>query len=662
MAIGRTNACVSSGSGSNENYKKLLDGSLTEFSTLESGATSLEPYRFYNFKNLASANFTSISVIPNYTCQGCTALNSIVLDSSTTDIGDYAFNGCTTLASSLNLQNNVNVGSYAFSNTKINSIQGNFKSLKSYSFSSNTSLNNINIKIDGSLNDYSFNGDTNVYSFTLNSNSIITTLGSYAFGNFGRLRQNPENNVFVFDFRNSTFSSVGSYCFSGSSSSSKSSYFDIKFPTTLNTINNYVFQYSDNYNIYYSSVPTLSSTNVFNSATNFKNFFPYNLVQTAKTSTNWASTTNGIVNSIYGYSAENTFTQGETLPLSDSDGYSLTWYSDPDFATQVTTVENPSQVYYCKVGARIFVKISKISQYQATCTVSDGTKTYTQGDLILIGTSLTITATGEGENTQVYQFTLNGTNITSGYEYTVAEDDISIVCIYWDGVNVPVNPTFSENTPAQIKVGIDTGVGKDLWTSGDTIPITLTNGSQCNLVLYDLKQNRYEKSDGSGYSNGVLGFEEVTTIAQMNTTSTNVGGWSESHMKTVTMEEVYNLLPDDWKAVVSEVKVASTVGDGSTAISYSDNKTFVPACVEVGVFTTSSGYKDEGTIFDYFVGTSGSAEPKRVKKNLSGTISSYWLRSPGVTYSNLFINIYASGDWSTYFAYSTSGVSACFAI
>lgn len=659
--IGRTNACTS-GVSTDENYKKLLDGSLTEFSAPSAEVTSLEPYRFYKFSELATANFTGIKEIPDYICYGCVTLNSIILDNSTTIIGDYAFTDCKTLTGALNLPNNTKIGNRAFSSANISSLQGVFTILGDYSFYFDTSLKTIDITVNGSLGSYAFGNDFNVSSFTLNPNSTVTSLNSFVFQSFGRDRQAPENNIFVFDFKNSTFSTVGSYSFTGASSSSKSTYFDIKFPSSLNTINSSAFQYSDNYKIYYNSIPTLSNTNVFSSATNFKNFFPYNLIQTAKTSTNWSSTTNGIVNSIYGYSAENTFTQGETLPLFDSDGYSLTWYSDPDFTTQVTTVETPNQIYYCQVGARTFVKISKVSQYQATCTISDGTKTYAQGDLVSVGTSLTITATGEGENTQVYQFTLNGTNITSGYEYTVAEDDISIICVYWNGVNVPVNPTFSENTPAQIKVGLDTGVGKNLWTSGDTIPITLTDGTQCNLVLYDMTENRYEKSDGSGYSNGVLGFQEITTTAQMNTAGTNVGGWAESHMKTVTMEEVYNLLPDDWKAVVSEVKVASTVGNQSTAISYSDNKTFVPACVEVGVKTTENGYKDEGTTFDYFTGTSGDTEPKRVKKNLSGVKSYYWLRSPYVNSTTFFVSIVTSGDWNVFDAYLPTGVSVCFAI
>ena len=649
MAIGKTNSCGST----DANYPALLNGTLTEFSAPKAKVTTLAPYRFYEFANLTKANFTGLSEIPRYACYNCTKLTEITVPSTVDIISESAFQECTNLVGELAF-NNCNIASNAFRNTKISKISGTVTNIGSSAFYSNSSLQSVSLKIDGAVLSSAFN-NAYINNFDINTQSVITTLESNCFSYIGKNRQNPENNVFNIDFSNSTFTSIGSSAFS------YTTYIDLIFPTTMTTINSSAFSSSSYLNLYYKNVPTLSNTNVFSSATNFKNFFPYDLVQTAKTSTNWSSSTYGIVDSIYGYAPANTFTQGEELPVVDSNGYALTWYSDIAMTQQVTTADTPTQVYYCQVGARTFTKLAKISEFQATCTVSDGTKTYAEGDLIQIGTVLTIAAVGEGENTQVYQFTLNGTNITSGYEYTAGEDNISIICIYWDGVNVPVNPTFSENTPAQIKVGLDTGVGKTLWTVGDTIPITLTDGTQYNLMLYDMTENRYQKSDNSGYSNGVLGFVEITQKAQMNTTNTNVGGWAQSHMKTVTMEEILNKLPAEWQAVISEVKVASTVGGVSTAISYSDNKVFLPARVEFFPGTTDAGLKDEGTLYEYFVGTGTDPDPKRIKY-YQGAAQYYWLRSPSPNISYYFYYVYTSGGWLNSTAIITNGVAACFAI
>lgn len=648
MAIGRTNA----GGGGSGDCKAFLDGTLTEFSAKKTKVSTLAPYRFYNFKNLTSANFVGVTQIPDYTCYGATALTSIALDTNTSQIGAYAFNGCTALEGEISFTDCA-IGSNAFYSTKISKISGNATNIGSQAFYGNSSLKTVDLKINGSLGEYNFY-NSNITNLTIDPDSVITSLGGYAFRDVGDNRTAPESNVFTLDFRNSTFTSIGSYCFYSTK------YLDIFFPSTLGTISNSSqFASSQNLNIYYNSVPTLGGTGVFSSIANVKNFFPYDLVRTAKNATNWVS--GSIVGTIYGYAPANVFIQGQELPVADDDGYALTWYSDIAMTSVVTMADNPAQIYYCQVGARTFTKLAKVTKFQANCVVSDGAKTYAEGALIQIGTALTITATGEGANTEVYQFTLNGENITSGYEYTVGEDNISIVCIYWDGVNVPVNPTFSENTPAQIKVGIDTGVGKSLWTIGDKKTITLTDGTTCNLVLLDLTENRYEKSDGSGHSNGVLGFEEITQMAQMNSTSTNVGGWAESKMYTETMPQVLATLPQEWRDVISTVKVASTIGGAQTSVSYSDNTVFLPAIAEVFDPAYDSRYNVEGTIFEYYKGSGSGSGAIRIKQ-YNGNNYYWWLRSPYVYNSSGFMRVRANGDWNYGVATNTNGVSACFAI
>ena len=70
---------VSGGSGGD--IKPYLDGTLT--STNMQGATSLKPYRFYDFENLTNLDLTGITEIPEYTAQNATALVNLTFDDET---------------------------------------------------------------------------------------------------------------------------------------------------------------------------------------------------------------------------------------------------------------------------------------------------------------------------------------------------------------------------------------------------------------------------------------------------------------------------------------------------------------------------------------------------------------------------------------------------
>lgn len=201
-----------------------------------------------------------------------------------------------------------------------------------------------------------------------------------------------------------------------------------------------------------------------------------------------------------------------------------------------------------------------------------------------------------------------------------------------DMTPITIDPVLGNNTPEAIKYAFDNNVVPSTWNVGDTIKIQLNDGTEEVFVLYDKQRGRYEKTDGSGSTNAVLGSQNIIMSAPMNTTSTNVGGWAQSNMKTVTMNDIYNKFADDWKSIVSKVKVASTVGGQSTAISYSDNMCFVPAYAEFVPNVTTDGYKDEGTVFDYFASTGTGADTRRAK-TFNGRTYAYWYRSPSLRQS-----------------------------
>lgn len=184
----------------------------------------------------------------------------------------------------------------------------------------------------------------NVSSFTLDPNTNITALGEYCFVGLGARRSG--SNRFTFDFRNSTFTSIPANCFS-ESGGDYMTYNNMYFPSTVRTIGASAFYNITYTNLFFKNVPTLSATSA-KMATSGKYFFLYNDVATARTATNWSNT--GIKPYIYGWSEENTFQTGDTLPATDSSGHSITWYSNVGLTTTVTTVADGSKIYYCKVA------------------------------------------------------------------------------------------------------------------------------------------------------------------------------------------------------------------------------------------------------------------------------------------------------------------------
>ena len=639
-----------------EIIKGLADGSLTEFSAPKYGITNLASRRFESFTNLTGLNLTGITDIPGYTAYSCLNLKELILDPNITKVGSYAFYRTRYVTPIDIITNNLELETNAFCESKINRVIGILSNIGDHSFST-VDLKELDVTINGKIENYAFDSNYNLAILKINPDSIITSLGNYVFRYIGTAVRQDNPEYWDLDFRNSTFTSIGQYCFIGNGTGSKLKNIKFQFNEKVSSIGTYAFQYSDGFRIYWNSVPTLSNTNTFSGATNYKNFFPYQLAHTAKTATNWSSSTNGIVDSIYGYAEAGTFALNETLPNTDADGYALTWYSDEDLTQEVSTVTDETATYYCIVSERTHALLN-VTSFQADVVVSDGTTNYSTGDLVPVGANLTITAAGEGTNTQKYIFELNDTDITSGYAYTVGAADISIVCIYWDGINLPVNETFADNTPTQIKLGIDNGLHRILWNVGDTKTIELTDGTQATVRLTDTIANRYEKTDGSGYTNGVLEFTTILKNAVMNSSATNAGGWPATKMNTETMAEIFALLPTEWQEIVSEVKIGSATSGSDSTIVYTNNKCFLPSAQEVYNSYTSYAYDEGGQVFEYYDGTANSAKIKK----FNNSAQYWWLRSPCRGGSVTFCGVTTSGSFSHDTASHSNGVSACLAI
>lgn len=128
-----------------------------------------------------------------------------------------------------------------------------------------------------------------------------------------------------------------------------------------------------------------------------------------------------------------------------------------------------------------------------------------------------------------------------------------------------------------------------------------------------------ELASGSGNAKITWISKELITTHRMNATSTTTGGWEATEMRTWLRDTI---LPTIDSTVRSEIKeVTKTYYDyGTTSTKSCADTVWIPSGREV---FGGSSYEGSGCVYSGIF-NSGSA---RIKKNLSGSASYWWLRS-----------------------------------
>lgn len=164
---------------------------------------------------------------------------------------------------------------------------------------------------------------------------------------------------------------------------------------------------------------------------------------------------------------------------------------------------------------------------------------------------------------------------------------------------------------------------------------------------------RYYLSDNSSKrcSMTFLDSRLLTRNMALNDSSTNTGGWATCKLNSRLNKRLYNAIPDQWRQLIKQVQIASSVGDKSTEISTSDCYIAIPSVVEVEPSMTNEPYVYEGTSIPYL-----TTNQSRVCTYDNGTAGSYWLRSPNVSYSSYYYMVNSGGAlYGYYYAYDTGG-------
>ena len=223
-----------------------------------------------------------------------------------------------------------------------------------------------------------------------------------------------------------------------------------------------------------------------------------------------------------------------------------------------------------------------------------------------------------------------------------------------------INIPLSEASWQQIAQNAETGQANTIWNVGDEITFNLKDGNPLTMQIIGF--NHDDLSDGSGKAGITFGMKNLYySTYSMNSTSTSVGGWDECLMRTSTMQEMFNNLPDELQSVIKLVNKRANDGNQSTDIVTSQDKLWLYSQVELNG-TTDSGYKDEGTQYEYWVSHNANSDRIKNLNNGTGSTNIYWLRSPITVISN-FYNIDSDGSVGGYGgAGSSYGLCFCFCI
>lgn len=175
----------------------------------------------------------------------------------------------------------------------------------------------------------------------------------------------------------------------------------------------------------------------------------------------------------------------------------------------------------------------------------------------------------------------------------------------------------------------------------------------CGFKRYYLSSNSSKRTSMSFLAKNLL-----TQKKALSGASSNTGGYANCTLPTYLNDRVYNGMNVQWRQLIKQVKINSSVGDQSTDISSSDNYLYIPSVYELDSSRNTEPYVYEGTPISYLTTNS-----TRVRKHVDGTADSYWTRSPNVSYSGYYYRVEENGSLSGYYyPYNADGILIMFSI
>ena len=222
-------------------------------------------------------------------------------------------------------------------------------------------------------------------------------------------------------------------------------------------------------------------------------------------------------------------------------------------------------------------------------------------------------------------------------------------------------PAFQKDSWATIAANVKSG-NTSKYNVGDTKEVDLGELGKHTVRISNMSECESETSETAcGF---VVEFADIITRQKFNSTTTNVGGWKDSEIRTYINSTIYNALPSELQNVIVSTKVISGHGSTSGETNFeTQDKLYLLNAQEVwngNSYDTSVGtskqldyYKNQGVTASSYAGAI---------KQYNGSNSYWWLRSAVSDDTYYFLYVSFDGDWSDDDADSSDGVSPAFRI
>ena len=222
-------------------------------------------------------------------------------------------------------------------------------------------------------------------------------------------------------------------------------------------------------------------------------------------------------------------------------------------------------------------------------------------------------------------------------------------------------PAFQKDSWATIAANVKSG-NTSKYNVGDTKEVDLGELGKHTVRISNMSECTTETSETAcGF---VVEFADIITRQKFNSTTTNVGGWKDSEIRTYINSTIYNALPSELQNVIVSTKVISGHGSTSGETNFeTQDKLYLLNAQEVwngNSYDTSVGtskqldyYKNQGVTTDNYDGAI---------KQYNGSNSVWWLRSARSNDTDRFLIVSDGGVWGNGPARGSYGVSPAFRI
>lgn len=218
---------------------------------------------------------------------------------------------------------------------------------------------------------------------------------------------------------------------------------------------------------------------------------------------------------------------------------------------------------------------------------------------------------------------------------------------WFTGIQYPYEANFADNTWEQIIAACQKKIIPTTWKVGDQKAMTI-GGTDYLIDIIGINHDTYTAG-----GKAPLTFQLHDCYADkktMNSSNTNSGGWKNSAMRTTHLPAILALMPTEVQNGIREVSKKASVGGASSTIETVSDKLFLLSEVEI-FGSTSYSAAGEGTQYDYY-----KAGNSKVK-NLNGSASVWWERSPDAGFTQTFCIVNKKGNANYGYASSVHGVA-----